>query len=408
MSAAAAGRQQQEQRLAAMRVTELHARALERGISAEAANAAMDADAPKAALVKLLLGAEAAAEAEQPASEAATLIALLGGGRGERASAYRTLDATSDVELGAACAEALVATLGTAAREVDAAEHRRCSLTLAHLMALDPVRVGAEWFRGMRFLSAYAKGNAVDVMLLKPLGEINKEDVRTYVAAMSAIAAMYIKGMDPPRAATGVGLFEWGSAAMAQDNVSAQMMQMYQDEAQRIRVVTLVVDLLREDRAELSEPEVAGAYMTIGASVAGNPAVALRAVQAGGRGAPDKLAHRLDHGRARPFEQIGRGAQGHLAHRPQPDRGAPALGGRHAGAAGRTPRRVESVRDGRPRRGERVRSDECGGQFVRAGRCAVRGRRGQPEGRAGGGGLDSPWAVKSFRRPLLHFISVSP
>eukprot|EP01052_Picozoa_sp_SAG31_P055335 SAG31_NODE_15223_length_764_cov_2.267669_1_plen_158_part_01 len=120
----------------------------------------------------------AAPEAQQGPDEAAaaSLVALLGGGPSERGSAYLVLQATSDVDLAIPCVGPLIARLGAAASDVGAAEHRRCSLALAHLASLDPTRVGAEWFSGMRFLTAYAKGNAVDAILSKPLEQINAAD----------------------------------------------------------------------------------------------------------------------------------------------------------------------------------------------------------------------------------------
>ena len=217
--------------------------------------------------------------------EAASLVALLGGSPSERSSAYLVFEATSDVELAVACAGPLIERLGAPASVVGAAEHRRCSLALAHLASLDPVRVGAEWYSGLRFLTAYAKGNAIDAILSKPLQQITAaDDMRTYAAAQGVAAAISVRGWSAPIDASSSSFSEVAVAAMTQDNVSAQMMQISDDEPTKLRVVTLVLELLREHRADLSEAEATGAFQTVRAAAAGAPAVALHAAQAGAVG----------------------------------------------------------------------------------------------------------------------------
>eukprot|EP01045_Picozoa_sp_COSAG04_P027707 COSAG04_NODE_4114_length_2290_cov_1.161114_1_plen_154_part_10 len=132
------------------------------------------------------------------AQTAESLVALLGGGRDERAAAYAALEATQDPALGARCVAALAAVLGQPASEVDAAEHQRCSLVLAHLASLDPVRVGGEWYRDMRALAARAKGTAFDMIVSQPAEQLTKEDVRTLAACAAIDAAVGAKGWDTP------------------------------------------------------------------------------------------------------------------------------------------------------------------------------------------------------------------
>ena len=113
------------------------------------------------------------------AQTAESLAAALGGGPSERAAAYATLEATQDGALGASCVAALAAVLAKPTAEVETAEYRRCCLVLAHLVTLDPERVGLEWYKEARFLSAWAAGNAADVVLSRDPEQLTKEDART-------------------------------------------------------------------------------------------------------------------------------------------------------------------------------------------------------------------------------------
>ena len=209
---------------------------------------------------------------------AESLVALLGGGRDERAAAYAALEAAQDAALGAGCVAALAAVLGQPAAEVDVAEHRRCCLVLAHLGQLDWMTIGAEWNREMRFLAATAAGNAFDEVCAQPAEQLTKEDVRTLAAPWAIDAALEVKGWDAPCEAGGVKVSEAFRAFGAQENAWNAMKE---DEEKSSRIMLLVVDLLREDRAELSEADVAGIYKLLNDVILGKPGLCLAAVQAG-------------------------------------------------------------------------------------------------------------------------------
>lgn len=153
---------------------------------------------------------------------------------------------------------------------------------LAHLGTLNPARIGGEYFKELRFLSATAKGNLLDAMKSKPAEQMTKEVARTLAAKWSAEAAITIKGFDPPLDAGGITFFELFGAMASQDSANSQMKK---DEAKLMRVVSLALDLLREDRAELSEAEIAGAWWLVGSGLLSQqPAACLHAVQAGAVG----------------------------------------------------------------------------------------------------------------------------
>ena len=190
-----------------------------------------------------------------------SLATLLAGGGSKRAAAYSTLEQTQDAALGASCVEALLGTLGKPESEVDAAEWRRCALVLAHLAQLDVTRVTREYFMEMRYASTIAKGNALDVALSQPPELITRDVARTAAAGggrgSSAFAALMAKGFDPMMAAAGVdarGLYG------AWDGQDCAYNDMLKDEAKRLRLLKLTLELLQEDRAELSETEAAGAW----------------------------------------------------------------------------------------------------------------------------------------------------
>eukprot|EP01045_Picozoa_sp_COSAG04_P004170 COSAG04_NODE_177_length_21403_cov_37.154807_11_plen_615_part_00 len=217
------------------------------------------------------------------AQTAESLVALLGGGPSERAAAYAILQNVQDAALGADCVAALASVLGQPASEVDGAEWRRCSLVIAQLAQLDLVRIGGEWYRDMRALAADAKGNAADVIVSQPAEQLTKEDMRTLAARSAIGAAVQAKGWDLPWEAGGTTFAEFLAVKGGQENAWNVMMK--DDEPKKLRLLTLVLDLLREDRSELSaEAELAGAWKVLTDLSNGQPGVCLAAVQAGAIG----------------------------------------------------------------------------------------------------------------------------
>ena len=189
------------------------------------------------------------------AQTAESLVAALGGSPSERAAAYATLEATQDAAVGAKCVAALAGVLAKPAGEVDVAEYRRCCLVLAHLATLDPERVAREWYKETRFLSAWAAGNAADVVLSVGAEQLTKEDARTLAAGQACQPALWAKGID---------FMDWNAdfftPYLSSDNPYRAKTD---DAAKGTRIVSLALDLLREDRAEMTEGELAGTWRLI-------------------------------------------------------------------------------------------------------------------------------------------------
>lgn len=187
-------------------------------------------------------------------TQAESLVARLGGSARERAAAYADLENTRDGVLGACCVGALAAVLEKSASEVDTAEYHRCCLVLAHLAALDPERVGGEYFIDARSYTALTAGNAADVVLSIGTEELTKDNVRTLAVGQACMPAMWASGWDPvATAAGGLDFMEWWGAANMYGPLKS-------DQAKGMRVVTLALDLLREDCAEMTEAERAGVW----------------------------------------------------------------------------------------------------------------------------------------------------
>ena len=218
---------------------------------------------------------------------AQSLVAALAGSLAERSAAFAALEATDDAALAAGCVEALAAGQSEAAREVDAAEFRRCSLVLAHLATLDPVHVGAEYFRDLRCFARYTKGSVIDGIAGKDAEQMTKEDARTLAAGMAGDAAMRVRGEGAMFEAASITIMDLFGGTMSRATDSYFVM--LTDEAKRTRLLTCVLDLLREDREGLSEAEIAGAWLMIGELISGKGAtpggvVALRALHGGALG----------------------------------------------------------------------------------------------------------------------------
>ena len=95
---------------------------------------------------------------------------------GQPAAAYAALEATEDVALAVACVAPLAALLGRPAEEIGAGELQRASLALAHLISLDCVAVGGEFFRDGRWLTVHSsEGNALNTILNKPTAELTTD-----------------------------------------------------------------------------------------------------------------------------------------------------------------------------------------------------------------------------------------
>jgi hypothetical protein len=128
---------------------------------------------------------------------------------------------------------------------------------------------------------ASAEGNALSVIAAKAPEQMTKDDARTAATAESALMALSIVGADRVLDAGGEdrAMPSPPSPDHAWENMRARGQG---DEAKMICLAKLTIDLLRDDREELSEAEVAGAWCFIANLCQSCPeVVSLAVVQAG-------------------------------------------------------------------------------------------------------------------------------
>ena len=120
--------------------------------------------------------------------DAPQIAALLGSDApDERTRAYVALEAVDDVALAVASVAPLTAVFARSAEDVEASELQRACLTLGHLLSLDCVTVGTEWFREGKWLVAWSsEENALNAALRKPLDELPRADALLCAAETSA------------------------------------------------------------------------------------------------------------------------------------------------------------------------------------------------------------------------------
>ena len=105
--------------------------------------------------------------------------------------------------------------LGRPAEEIGAGELQRASLALGHLISLDCVAVGREWFRDGRWLTVHSsEGNALNTILSKPTAELTVDDALLCAAVEAPLAGAVGKGIDP-MAEVGLTAMDWMDGATA-------------------------------------------------------------------------------------------------------------------------------------------------------------------------------------------------
>jgi hypothetical protein len=122
----------------------------------------------------------------------------------------------------------------------------------------------AEWVRDKRCFVVYnSPGNALDVVVSKPLNEMTRDDVLTLAAAESWWATIKMaRGYDPVLEAAEVGILEMlGTMAAEQPYRIANA----PDDAMNIRLSTLAMEVLADPEAELelSPPIRCGVWVLI-------------------------------------------------------------------------------------------------------------------------------------------------
>ena len=210
--------------------------------------------------------------------DAPQLAALLASGDdGERAQAYAELEATDDAALAAASVAPLAAVFARPVEEIDAAELHRAGLALGRLVSLDCVVVGGEWLKEGRWLIVLtSEGNALNAALRKPVDELTREDALLCAACDSVAAAYKGKGFDPVLAVAGLTPMEFMGLYQGASPYAAGHRR-----AQNCRLSTLLVEALREEREQMAEGLVAGAWMLLSSVAQTRPAVAQHQIELG-------------------------------------------------------------------------------------------------------------------------------
>jgi hypothetical protein len=122
----------------------------------------------------------------------------LGGGVGEETRVLKEHRRRAGIALAAgAVAPLMQSVLCADASRVDAAEARQASLVLGGLMLLDPVRVGGEWMRDVRFVALWTTpGSALGAVLAKDAKDLTAEDALLSACALTWFASIWCKGAD--------------------------------------------------------------------------------------------------------------------------------------------------------------------------------------------------------------------
>jgi hypothetical protein len=189
----------------------------------------------------------------------------------ERATAYVAIEETADVALGVDLVAPLTAVLGRPKEEVGASEFQRASLALGHLVSLDCLTMGGELVKDGRWLIAWAsEANALNHIVSKPTDQLTRADALLCAAAECPFAAILprsvdeIVGFDAPQ-------FLGGFVAVTPHSVVRGA------DARNNQLGMLLLQALRdhyEQREQLMEGMVAGAWTLLSALVFGRPSTA--------------------------------------------------------------------------------------------------------------------------------------
>eukprot|EP01045_Picozoa_sp_COSAG04_P015950 COSAG04_NODE_1298_length_7325_cov_2.902989_5_plen_593_part_00 len=211
--------------------------------------------------------------------DAPQLAALLASDAADdRARAYAALEATDDVALAAASVAPLTAVFARPVEEIDASELQRGWLALGHLVSLDGVAVGGEYVKEGRWLTAWSsEGNALNTALAKPVAELTRADALLCAAEMFAFCPMQSRGMDPLFAVAGISTMDFlGSFVGASPYGPVKG-----TDERNNRLSTLIADALREERGQMADGLVAGAFTLLNQLSAARPATALHQIEIG-------------------------------------------------------------------------------------------------------------------------------
>lgn len=195
----------------------------------------------------------------------------------DRARAYAVLEATEDVALAVACVAPLTAVCGRSIEEVDASELQRASLTLGHLISLDCLAVGGEWMKESRWLITWSsEGNALNTTLRKPVDELTRADA-LLCAAVEVFLMACAKGYDPLLESAGLTVEDWVGPFMG----ATPHGPVRGNDERNNRLSSLITDALREDRQQMTDVQVAGAFSLLTMMMPMRPATAAHQIEIG-------------------------------------------------------------------------------------------------------------------------------
>ena len=303
--------------LQGLRTMQLHARAAAVGVGDELLEDAMDSPQPKAALIELLLQRGAGNTAQKPRPEpepepepeadaqptsgsaeltpqAGRIVAALAGDKAQRETAYSELNAISDAVFDSAaaaaetlgscpyatalgCAGPLVETvLNADVSVVDAAEFSRAATVLASLYAMDPAKVGVDYFRSLRFDVIWGAPNYVGVLDKEP-SELSRQDALALAAAHACDAAFHAKGFD-----AGTRRFVADFLPVLMDKCAwfTLTSRGAKSDAWIESISRQLLDVVREPRAA-ARMTVAGAWLAIAWALSGRETLCVRLLEDG-------------------------------------------------------------------------------------------------------------------------------
>ena len=234
-------------------------------------------------------------------SAAATerIVAGIGGDKAQREAAYSELSdianaalvgsaqvgagAESAVGVALACVAPIAEQVFAAdASTVDAAEFHRASAVLAELMLLDPLEVGAEFFRDGRYGRTWSSPhNAYNEAWAKDPAELSRADAITVASDMALNVIVWARGVQAVVMERAGVDFMGGFYTMFVDHLAFSVFNSRATDAQVERMFLLLLELIQDEAAEPSDVLLGGAWHAIGYGLSGRPALGATLVEAG-------------------------------------------------------------------------------------------------------------------------------
>lgn len=229
--------------------------------------------------------------------DAAQLVANLGGGPAERASAFDELDklvahreedgsedGAGRADVAVACTSALCAVMCRDASEVDLAEYQRAALMIGALTALDRARVAGETIKMGQpnwFALSKSSSSVFGAALKKDPEHLTQEDVLAMVCVDHVHCVPWVKGLDLVAAHAGLTGDEVVTEAVSAMFLAPGGGLSLEDDSRCLAVSSHVVDMLRDPAHKPIRDFTNGAWMLINHTVLARPAVAQHLLENG-------------------------------------------------------------------------------------------------------------------------------